>query len=193
MLSNLWGRLCPLKRFKNQWQKNSTKRIQNTPSASESCVQWVTCQWFWCVNLEFCSRPTTATHLNTPCQAAQNIPQLFVTLFGSPLIFSTITNTWFSLKTHHDKITALKHKSTARRLWVKACPGTTTQPYSSRTSSATKDYANRLHHRHICVLTIKTHTQQSPANNASDNANDPPSGHREDWPAKESNPLQALG
>lgn len=31
--------------------KKITKWVQNTPSVSESCVQWVTCQWFWCVNL----------------------------------------------------------------------------------------------------------------------------------------------
>ena len=55
-------------------------------------------------------------YLNTPCQAAQNTPQFFVILFGSSLTFFTMTNTWFSLKTYHDKITALKHKSTAHRL-----------------------------------------------------------------------------
>lgn len=55
-------------------------------------------------------------YLNTPCQAAQNISQFFIILFGSPLTFFTMTNTRFSLKTYHDKITALKHKSTVRRL-----------------------------------------------------------------------------
>lgn len=55
-------------------------------------------------------------YLNSSCQTAQNIPQFFVIFSGCPLTFFTMTNTWFFLKTYYDKITALKYKSTARRL-----------------------------------------------------------------------------
>lgn len=44
------------------------------------------------------------------------------------------------------------------------------------------------YHRHICVLTIKSHTEQSLANNASDNVNDPPSGDRKDLANKGEQP-----
>lgn len=41
------------------------------------------------------------------------------------------------------------------------------------------------YHRHICELTIKSHTQQSLANNTRDNVNDPPSHTGKIWPTKE--------
>lgn len=112
-------------------------------------TEYYSCLWILCTG--FCSTPTKSMHLNTPCQTAQSIPQFFVALFGSPLVFSTITNTWFSLQIYHDKITVLKHKSAAHRLWVKHalalqwCEG---HPQPQR-------IAPTDHHTHICVLTIK--------------------------------------
>lgn len=64
------------------------------------------------------------------------------------------------------KITALKHKSTARRLSeLKHALAQQQHGGHSQPQRITLAY----YHRHICAFTLKSHTDQTLANNVNDN------------------------
>lgn len=71
-----------------------------------------------------------------------------------------MTNTGFSLKTYHEKITALKHKSTARRQAL---------AQQQHGGHSHKGLRQQITTRHICALTLKSHMHQTLANNVNDN------------------------
>lgn len=141
------------------------KRVQDTPSASESCLQWIMCYWFWCVNLVLL-RINQVRVPKYPMSGSTKHTPIFCYFVWFSIDIFTMTNTRFSLKTYHDKITALKHKSTACRL-SELKQALAQQQHGGHTQPQRITPAG--YHRHICALTLKSHTPQTLANNVNDN------------------------